>query len=77
MFYYYHVFAKALRAWGEDEIPAFRDKGKHNWRQELIDALLERAKGGSWANSDPRWGEASPVLATCFAVLALEEAMKK
>ena len=80
LYYYYHVFAKALRAWGQDEIPAFKDaKVKHNWRQELTAALAERVRGdGSWVNeSAPRWDEGNPVLSTCYCVLALEEAMKK
>jgi squalene-hopene/tetraprenyl-beta-curcumene cyclase len=78
LYYYYHVLAKALRAWGEDEIPALGGEAKHNWRQELVDALAERVGGdGAWVNTEPRWGEASPILATCYAALALEEAMKK
>ena len=50
LYYYYHVFAKAMRAWGE---PAIADlKGvKHNWRHELIDALARRVRDdGSWVN---------------------------
>ena len=56
LFYYYHTFAKALRAWGQDEIPDSRDI-KHNWRQELIDVLVEKQdKDGSWVNKDAeRW----------------------
>jgi len=77
LFYYYHVFAKALRAWGR---PIIEDtKGvKHNWRHELIDALAKRVgKDGSWINADSeRWNEGNPVLATCFSVLALQEALK-
>ena len=78
LFYYYHVFAKALRAWGE---PTIKDlKGvEHNWRGELIDALAERVgKDGSWVNAEAdRWNEGSPILATAYAVLALEETLKK
>ena len=32
VYYYYHVFAKALRAWGQDVIPDAKDV-PHNWRQ--------------------------------------------
>jgi len=77
LYYYYHAFAKALRAWGE---PVIKDtKGvQHNWREELIDALARRVNAdGSWTNPTARWGEADPVLATCYSVLALEEALKK
>jgi len=77
LFYYYHVFAKGLRAWGE---PVIEDtKGvKHNWRHELIDALAKRVgKNGSWTNArSERWNEGNPVLATCFAVLSLQETLK-
>ncbi|MGB2823284.1 MAG: prenyltransferase/squalene oxidase repeat-containing protein [Phycisphaerae bacterium] len=78
LFYYYHVFAKALRAWGADEIDDLKG-AKHNWRHELIDALAERVgEDGSWTNkSAKRWEEGNPVLSTCFGVLALEEAMRK
>ena len=78
LFYYYHVFAKALRAWGADEIPDLKG-AKHNWRHELTDALAGHvAPDGSWTNqSAKRWEEGNPVLSTCFGVLALEEAMKK
>ena len=77
LFYYYHVFSKALRAWGDVEI--VDTKGvKHNWRHELIDALGKRAsKDGSWTNkASERWNEGNPVLATCFATLALQETLK-
>jgi len=78
LFYYYHVFAKSLRMWGE---PVILDtKGvKHNWRHELIDALAKRAlKDGSWINKgSSRWNEGNPVLATCFATLAIQETLKR
>ncbi len=79
LYYYYHVFAKALRAWGQDVIPDAQQV-KHNWRHELIDVLhaAQRADG-SWVNlADPiRWNEEVPTLATCYAVLALQETLKK
>jgi squalene-hopene/tetraprenyl-beta-curcumene cyclase len=78
LYYYYQVFAKALRMWGQAEIED--SKGvKHNWRHELIDALGKRiAKDGSWTNkASERWNEGNPVLATCFAMLALQETLKK
>ena len=77
LYYYYHAFAKALRAWGE---PVITDVGgrKHNWRHELIDALAKRvSRDGSWTNHADRWHEGSPVLVTCYSVLALQEALKK
>ena len=76
LFYYYYVFAKALRAWGQDIIPDIRGV-KHNWRHELIDVLhSQQRKDGSWVNTASRWMESSPVLVTCYSVLALQEALK-
>ncbi|MEN6503524.1 MAG: prenyltransferase/squalene oxidase repeat-containing protein [Planctomycetaceae bacterium] len=76
LYYYYHVFAKALRAWGQDVITDPEGAG-HNWRHELIDHLAQRVrKDGSWVNNSDRWWEGHPVLATSFAMLALEEALK-
>jgi hypothetical protein len=48
-----------------------------DWREELVDALVARQReDGSWKNATPRWEEASEELATIYAVLALEEAIK-
>jgi squalene-hopene/tetraprenyl-beta-curcumene cyclase len=78
MYFYYLVFARTLRAWGVDEIPAIGSDKKYNWREELIDALAKRVcKNGSWFNSADRWAEGSPVLITAYEVLALEEVLKK
>jgi len=76
LYYYYHVFAKALRAWGR---PTIRDTDgqEHNWRHELIDALGRRvSQDGSWKNAADRWFESNRALTTCYAVLALQEALK-
>ncbi len=47
--------------------------------RELIDALGKRiAKDGSWTNkASERWNEGNPVLATCFATLAIQETQKQ
>jgi squalene-hopene/tetraprenyl-beta-curcumene cyclase len=77
LYYYYHVFAKAMRAWGEPTITDRKGK-KHNWRHELIAALAQRVrKDGSWQNDMGRWYEREPVLCTCYTLLALQEALKK
>jgi squalene-hopene/tetraprenyl-beta-curcumene cyclase len=79
LFYYHMVFARALQALGRDEIPDFKDPSiMHNWRGELVDKLAQLAQpNGSWANEADRWNEGSPTLVTCYAVMALEEALKK
>jgi squalene-hopene/tetraprenyl-beta-curcumene cyclase len=71
LFYYYHTFAKAMSALGEDR---FADAGgvQHDWRAELVAALKRRQKpDGSWANDNRAFLENSPELATAFALLAL------
>ena len=76
LYYYYHVFAKALRTW--DQATIADSKGQqHNWREELTDALQQQVgPDGSWSNSAERWFEKNAVLSTCYAVLALEEVLK-
>jgi squalene-hopene/tetraprenyl-beta-curcumene cyclase len=70
-YYYYHTFAKALAALGEDKF--VDDKGvSHDWRQELIAELASRQKeDGSWINDEKRWMEGDPSLVTAYALLAL------
>jgi squalene-hopene/tetraprenyl-beta-curcumene cyclase len=71
LYYYYHTFAKALDALGENP---FEDAQgvKHDWRRELTEELARRQKeDGSWVNSNPQWMEGDPNLATAFALLAL------
>lgn len=71
LYYYYHLFAVGLDAWGE---PQFADaKGvRHDWRQELFDELRRRqAATGTWVNNNRGFGEDSPELCTAFALLAL------
>ncbi len=75
--YYYQVFAKGLRAWGESIITD-TEGVEHNWREELIDALAARVSAdGSWVNTAGRWEESNPILVTAYSVLALQEALKK
>jgi squalene-hopene/tetraprenyl-beta-curcumene cyclase len=76
LYYYYHVFAKAMNAWGEPVIEAGGEK--HNWRHELIETLAERVRpDGSWINQADRWHEGSPVLVTAYSVLALQETLEE
>ena len=77
LYYYYHTFAKAMAAYGQETITD--DQGKqHAWRSDLIAKLASLQKpDGSWVNEADKWHEGDPVLVTCFAVLALEEATPK
>lgn len=75
-YYYIHAAARAMLACGNDTLTDTAGT-KHNWREELIDSIIVRQRpNGSWQNPETRWMEDSPDLATVFAVLALEEAIK-
>lgn len=71
LYYYYHLFAKALDAVGAKE---FVDAAgvKHDWRAELSAELFKRQRpDGSWMNDDARWMESDPSLVTGYVLLAL------
>ncbi|MBI5724489.1 MAG: terpene cyclase/mutase family protein [Planctomycetes bacterium] len=79
LFYFYQIYGKALRVFGQDEIPDMKNKEKkHNWRAELIDKLAGIVKqDGSWSNEGAnRWEEGNPMLATCYSVMSLQDALK-
>jgi hypothetical protein len=72
-FYYLHTMARTLDLYGGD---ALVDSGgaSRAWRREIAARLaaLQRADG-SWINDRAeRWWEGNPVLATAYALLALE-----
>jgi squalene-hopene/tetraprenyl-beta-curcumene cyclase len=72
LYYYYHTFAKAMDALGEDRFED--DKGvKHDWRLELFQALQKRQlASGSWRNiGDRAYAEDNPDICTAFALLSL------
>ena len=71
LYYYLHTLAKALDAVGPETL--IDEQGTaHRWRQELAAALAASQQAdGSWANTNPRWLEGDPRLATGYALLAL------
>jgi squalene-hopene/tetraprenyl-beta-curcumene cyclase len=75
LYYYYHTFAKAMAALGEDRFADAKGQ-KHDWRRELFEELKKRQRpDGSFLNKGDRtFGEADPNLATAFALLALSYA---
>jgi len=75
-FYYIHAMSRAMHA---SQLKSISDaKGvAHDWRAELIAAIAARQReDGSWKNTAERWEESNEELATIYAVLALEEALK-
>lgn len=76
LYYYYHTMARTLRVAQQHQIQDVDGK-KHNWREELIDALVVRQRDdGHWQNQADRWQEGEPDLATIYALLSLEEVLK-
>lgn len=73
-YYYLHVMAKALAAYGDDVFTT-ADGTKHEWRAELVKTLAGLQKDdGSWVNPEGRWMENSPELVTAYAMLTLKRA---
>ena len=71
LYYYYHTFAKAMTAVGEEDF-ADAKGAKHPWRIELFATLKSAQKpDGTWANANRAYLENQPELATAFALLAL------
>jgi squalene-hopene/tetraprenyl-beta-curcumene cyclase len=71
LYYYYHTFAKALATLGDAQIVDAEGKS-HDWQADLAQHLIaEQKPDGSWVNSNPRWLEGDPNLATAYSLLAL------
>ena len=79
-YYYALVFAKAFTVAGIIEVE-LADGKKANWAKDLSAELLKLQKpDGSFANEAPRWMENDPVVATAYALEALDlcvDALKK
>lgn len=77
LFYYFLTMARALEAFGAERIVT-PDGTAHAWREELCGRLvaMQSKLDGSWLNrNSPRWYEGNPLLATSYALLALEAAL--
>jgi squalene-hopene/tetraprenyl-beta-curcumene cyclase len=71
-FYYLHLLTKALTA-SEEERLRLSDGAEVPWRDQVAGRLLQlQHADGSWVNTEPRWWEADPILATCYAMMTLE-----
>lgn len=72
LYYYYHAFARALHAAGDDVITG-PDGAPHAWRLDLAQTLISAQRSdGSWVNEQDRWFESNPNLVTAYSVLALQ-----
>lgn len=70
-YYYLAVMARALEVLGDSTVTDSTGQ-QHPWAEEIASALLKRqADDGSWSNEVDRWWEGDPVLATSYALQAL------
>jgi squalene-hopene/tetraprenyl-beta-curcumene cyclase len=78
LFYYYNAFSKAMYAYGEPTITDLQGQ-EHNWREDLTRKLLSlHNKDDSWVNTDsPRWWEGDKNLVTAWAVISLNQVIRK
>ena len=68
-YYYLCTMARALDAFGVDEING------HNWREEMIDKIHElQYNNGAYKVLNPRWMENNDVLIAAYALIALQHA---
>jgi squalene-hopene/tetraprenyl-beta-curcumene cyclase len=74
LFYYYMTMARALSAYGEPTITDTQGI-KHDWRVDLINKITTLQKPDGSFEGKKRFMEQNPVLATCEATLALEDAL--
>ena len=71
-YYYLHTMAKALDTYGIDVL-ADADGVRHHWRNDIIAELRSlQHDDGSWANTDGRFWESVPELATPYAMICLK-----
>lgn len=74
LFFFYNVISRALSTVGVDTLTR-ADGAPLAWRADLVEAIATRMrKDGSWVNSNGRFWENDPVLATAYSVLALQHA---
>ena len=70
-YYYLAVMARTLEVLGQKNL-VDSEGNSHDWAREIATVLMERqSKEGSWTNPVDRWWEGDPVLATSYALQAL------
>lgn len=75
LYFYYATMAKALHLSGLKELKTAQ--GTKDWARELAYAILQQqSKDGSWVNDNPKYFEGYPVMATAYAMKALNYCLK-
>ncbi len=78
MFYYLSTMARALDVLGVEQVKT-SDGMLHPWRAELSGRLvaMQSKLDGSWINhNSQRWNEGNPLLATAYALIALDATLQ-
>ncbi len=71
LYFFFNVISRALTAAGRETLPG--REGEIHWRRELVERVTAlQQNDGSWVNANGRFWENDPVLATAYALLALE-----
>ncbi len=72
VYYYHQMFAKTMMTLKVDQFEDATGK-KHDWRKELAEHLFSvQQPNGSWVNTNARWMEGDPNLATAYVLMALK-----
>lgn len=75
LFFFYNVMARSLQASGIGRIERPDGADPVDWRQALSAKLASlQREDGSWVNENGRFWENDPVLATAYALIALQAA---
>jgi squalene-hopene/tetraprenyl-beta-curcumene cyclase len=76
LYYYYQVFAKALKAAEIDAVATAAGEPR-NWRKDLVQTLIAKQQpDGSWINKDKRWLENDARLVTAYSLAAMANALR-
>jgi squalene-hopene/tetraprenyl-beta-curcumene cyclase len=71
LYFFFNVISRAMSASGRETLPG--RQGEIHWRKELVKRIVSlQQPDGSWVNNNGRFWENDPVLATSYALLALE-----
>ncbi len=77
VYYYYQMFGKALATLDTDYLVDAQGK-QHDWRKELAEHIVaQQQSNGSWVNTNARWMEGDPHMATAYALIALKYCQPK